>query len=159
MNVKEDAKIVRPFLDAVKNVISTMAMVEVSPGQPFMKKGEDAYGDVSGVIGITGDRNGTLSVTFTRNCIQTIVGNMLGEPIEELNQDVKDAVGELTNMISGQTRRGLEATGMRLEAGIPSVITGEGHTVTHISRDPILAVPFKTPHGDFTLEVSLEKPK
>lgn len=159
MNVKEDAKIVRPFLDAVKNVITMMAMVEVAPGKPYMKKDTNAKGDVTGVIGITGDRNGTMSVTFTRGCILTIVGNMLGETISDLNQDVRDAVGELTNMISGQTRQGLEAAGVRLEAGIPSVITGDDHSISHISREPILAVPFDTPHGGFTLEVSLEKPK
>lgn len=159
MNVKEDAKIVRPFLDAVKHVITTMAMVQVSPGKPYMKKDTNAHGDVTGVIGITGDRNGTMSVTFTGPCIMAIVGNMLGETIEELNQDVRDAVGELTNMISGQTRRGLEATGMRLEAGIPSVVTGHDHSISHITREAILAVPFETPHGPFTLEVSLEKPK
>jgi len=159
MNAKEDAKIVRPFLDAVKNVISTMAMVQVTPGKPFMKKDTNAHGDVTGVIGITGDRNGTMSVTFTRDCILTIVSNMLGETIDDVNQDVRDAVGELTNMISGQTRRGLEIAGMRLEAGIPSVITGRDHSISHISREPILAIPFETPHGGFTLEVSLEKPK
>jgi hypothetical protein len=38
MNVKEDAKIVRPFLEAVKNVIGTMAMIEVVSGKPFMKR-------------------------------------------------------------------------------------------------------------------------
>jgi chemotaxis protein CheX len=159
MNVKEDAKIVRPFLEAVKNVIGTMAMIEVVPGKPFMKRDTVASGDVTGVIGITGDRNGTMSVTFTRPCIQAVVGNMLGEPVDELNQDVRDAVGELTNMISGQARRGLQMLGVRLEAGIPTVVTGENHSIAHISREPILAVPFSTTHGDFTLEVSLETPK
>jgi chemotaxis protein CheX len=159
MNVKEDAKIVRPFLDAVKNVIGTMAMIEVVPGKPFMKRDTVAQGDVTGVIGITGDRNGTMSVTFTQTCILAVVGNMLGEPITELGQDVRDAVGELTNMISGQARRGLEMVGVRLEAGIPTVVTGENHSIAHISREPILAVPFSTPHGEFTLEVSLETPK
>lgn len=30
---------------------------------------------------------------------------MLGEEIKELNEEIKDAVGEITNMISGQARR------------------------------------------------------
>jgi len=33
-----DAKIINPFLEAAVNVIKTMAMVEVVPGKPFLKK-------------------------------------------------------------------------------------------------------------------------
>lgn len=156
MNVQRDAQIVKPFLEAVKNVLTTMAMVEVTAGTPFIKKETVANGDVTGIIGLSGERSGTISVTFTSQCALAVVGNMLGETLTELNQDVRDAVGELTNMISGQTRRGLQATGMTLEAGIPTVIMGQNHSIAHISKDPILAIPFKTPHGDITLEVSLE---
>lgn len=156
MNVKEDAKIVRPFLDAVSNVLSTMAMVAVVPGKPFVKKDNTAHGDVSGVIGLAGDRKGTISVTFTRDCVLTVVGNMLGESITEMNNDITDAVGELTNMISGQARQGLQKVGMTIEAGIPTVIMGVNHSISHRSSNPILAIPFSTDHGSFTLEVSLE---
>jgi chemotaxis protein CheX len=156
MNVKEDAKIVKPFLQAVENVISTMAQVQVQPGKPYMKKDSTASGDVTGMISMAGDRNGTISVTFTEGAIKVIVSNMLGEEIKDMGQDVKDAVGELTNMISGQARRGLAEIGMTMNGGIPTVIMGKGHSISHISRDPLLAIPFGTPDGDFTVEVSLE---
>ena len=156
MNVKEDAKLVRPFLDAVNNVLTTMAMVEVTPGKPFIKKESTAHGDVTGVIGLSGDRSGTVSVTFTKNCVLTVVGNMIGETITEMNTDIRDAVGEMTNMISGQARQGMQKIGMTIEAGIPTVVMGENHSISHLSKNPILAIPFSTPHGDFTLEVSLE---
>lgn len=156
MNVKEDAKIVRPFLDAVQNVISTMAMMEVSSGKPFMKTDSVAHGDVTGVISMSGDRNGTISVTFTGECALAVVGNMLGEKLTELNNDIRDAVGELTNMISGQARRGLQQEGLTMEAGIPTVIMGTNHSISHITRDPILAIPFSTASGEFTVEVCLD---
>jgi len=156
MNVKEDAKIVRPFLDAVQNVISTMAMIEVTPGKPFVKKDTVARGDVTGVISMSGDRQGTISVTFTQDCALAVVSNMLGEKLTELNNDIRDAVGELTNMISGQARRGLQQDGLTLEAGIPTVVMGPNHSISHISKDPIMAIPFSTPNGDFTVEVCLQ---
>ncbi|MEW5773859.1 MAG: chemotaxis protein CheX [Thermodesulfobacteriota bacterium] len=156
MNVKEDAKVVKPFLHAVENVISTMAMVEVKAGKPYMKRDNVACGDVSGIISMSGDRNGTISVTFSEAAIKVIVSNMLGEQITEMNQDVKDAVGELTNMISGQARRGLAEIGMTMNGGIPTVITGKDHSISHICKDPLLAIPFETPNGPFTVEVSLE---
>ncbi|MBU1002882.1 MAG: chemotaxis protein CheX [Proteobacteria bacterium] len=156
MNVKEDAKIVRPFLDAVQNVISTMARIEVSAGKPFVKKDTIAHGDVTGVISMSGDRAGTISVTFTRECALAVVSNMIGEKIIELNHDISDAVGELTNMISGQARRGLQQDGLTMEAGIPTVVMGANHSISHITKSPLLAIPFSTVHGTFTVEVSLE---
>lgn len=156
MNVKEDAKLVRPFMDAVNSVLTTMAMIQVKPGKPFIKNDTTAHGDVTGVIGLSGDRSGTVSLTFTKDCVLAVVSSMLGETITELNTDIRDAVGEMTNMISGSARQGLQKNGMTIEAGIPTVIVGNDHSISHLSKDPILAIPFSTDHGNFTLEVSLE---
>ena len=60
-----DVKFINPFLDATINVIKTMAMVELKPGKPFLKKDHVARGDVSGIIGMTGEITGSLSVSFS----------------------------------------------------------------------------------------------
>jgi len=43
--------------------------------------------------------------------------------------------------------------GKSLKAAIPTVITGKGHTITHITNHPIMAIPFTTDQGEFTIEV------
>ena len=43
---------ISPFLDAVINVLNTMASTEASPKQPFVKKDLQAMGDVTGMIGM-----------------------------------------------------------------------------------------------------------
>jgi chemotaxis protein CheX len=110
----------------------------------------------AGVIGLTGKTRGTVSVSFTEDCILSIVSNMLGEEMMELNNDIKDAVGEITNMITGQARQKLEEIGMSLKAAIPTVITGKNHTITHITVAPVMAIPFSTDNGKFTIEVCFE---
>lgn len=151
-----DINIAKPFIKATVDVLSTMAMIQPVPGKPYVKKDTVARGDVTGVIGITGEKNGTISVTFTKDCAVAIVKNMLGGEIEDIIQDVKDAVGEITNMISGQARRGLSEMGYVFQAATPTVIMGNNHTISHVVSSPIMAVPFSTPHGDFTVEVSFE---
>jgi chemotaxis protein CheX len=42
------------------------------------------------------------------------------------------------------------------QAATPSVIMGPGHSIAHVSSGPIMAVPFSTEHGEFTVEVSFE---
>lgn len=94
-----------------------------------------------------------MSLTLTTSSALGIVSAMLYEDQAELNDAVTDAVGELTNMISGQARKGLVGMGMVFEGAIPSVITGTGHTIRHVSTSAILAIPFETSHGPLMVEV------
>ncbi|MDY0163383.1 chemotaxis protein CheX [Desulfobotulus sp.] len=152
-----DATLINPFINATINVLETMAFVKSKPGKPFLKKEDVARGDVTGIIGLTGAANGTIAVTFDEGSILKVVSNMFGEPMTELNSEVADAVGEITNMISGQARRELEGLGKVFEAAIPSVVSGKNHTITHYTDGPKIAIPFSTEGGQFTIEVCLER--
>ncbi len=152
-----EAKIINPFLEAAANVLQTMAMIQAKPGKPFIKKDGTALGEVTGVIGITGDHTGSLSISFSKSCIATVVTNLFGTTVTEVNDEVCDAVGELTNMISGDARRRLEAQEVMLQGGTPTIVSGKGHSITHIHDGPYLAVPFDTPSGQFTVEIAFNK--
>jgi chemotaxis protein CheX len=149
-----NVNIINPFLSAAMNVLKTMAMIDPKPGKPFLKKDVMAIGDVSAIIGITGAAQGSMSLSFTEPCIKAIVSNLLGAQITELNDEVKDAVGELTNMICGDARRRLGEEGFSLQAGIPTIISGKKHVITHIHKGPCLVVPFETDEGNFVVEVA-----
>jgi chemotaxis protein CheX len=147
------AEFINPFLEATISVLKTMAFLEPIPGNPYIKKGGVASGDISGIVGITGEAEGSLCLSFSKACILFIISKMLGEEQKEINEEVKDAVGELTNMISGDSRRRLQEIGHSFQGAIPSVISGPGHEVKHITRGPILSIPFTTQAGDFIVEV------
>jgi len=122
-----DVKLINPFLAAAMHVLKTMAQVDAKPGKPFLKKDDVAIGDVSAIIGITGAAQGSMALIFTEQCIKHIASNLLGEPFTQLNHEVRDAVGELTNMICGDARRRLAEEGLVLQAGIPTIVSGKGH--------------------------------
>lgn len=147
------AELINPFLEATISVLKTMAGLQPTPGKPYIKRGATATGDISGIVGITGETEGSICITFSRECILLVISQMLGENIYEINDQVKDAVGELTNMISGDSRRRLEEIGHHFQGAIPSVITGRGHEIRHVTKGPILSIPFKTHAGPFTVEV------
>jgi len=151
-----DVKLINPFIDATLNVLSSLAFTDAHVGKPYLKKDTVAKGDVSGIVGLTGETSGTISVSFSKMCITSIVSKMFGEEITEINDEVKDAVGEILNIVSGQARQRLETMGRILKGAIPTVITGKDHSITHITRRPIVAIPFSTNNGDFTIEVCLE---
>ena len=154
-----DVRFINPFLEATIDVLKTMAFVESRPGKPYLKKDNLAKGDVSGIIGFTGAATGSMALSFSEKCILTIVSNMLGEESTEINSDIKDAVGELTNMVSGAARKNLETLGLRISAAIPTVIAGKGHSVSHVMGGPSIIIPFETEQGPFFVDVCIGEKK
>lgn len=149
-----DVNIINPFLAATVNVLETLAGITPTPGKPFLKKDQIAMGDVSAIIGITGAAQGSMALTFSESCILAVVSGLFHETVSEFNEEVEDAVGELTNMICGDARRRLGEGGFSLQAGIPTIVSGKSHSIRHVHQGPRLAIPFSTPHGTFVVEVA-----
>jgi chemotaxis protein CheX len=152
-----DAKLLNPFVDATLYVLETMAFTKARAGEPYEKNNQSAQGDVSGVLGLMGHQSGTISVSFSEQCILRIVSNMLGEECHEMDGEITDAVGEITNMIAGQARAKLDEIGISLTAAIPTVVLGKRHAISHVTNHCIMAVPFSTANGDFTIEVCFDQ--
>ena len=152
-----DVKIINAFLDGTISVLKTMAFVEPRAGSPYLKKNSVARGDVSGIIGMTGAAKGSLALSFSKSSILRIVSNMLGEEITEINDEIKDGVGEITNMVSGVARKNLEAGGLIVRAAIPTVVSGTNHTIRHMMGGPSIIIPFEIDAGAFVVDVCLSK--
>jgi chemotaxis protein CheX len=100
---------------------------------------------------------GTMAVTFTTPVILSITERMLGDKLDTIDDTVTDMVGELTNMVTGGAKKILSEKGYRFDMALPTVISGKDHVVTHISKGPIIVVPFSTEAGDFFVELSFEQ--
>ncbi len=150
------AAYINPFLNATINVLKTMASINPVPGKPYMKKDKISIGDISGIIGLTGAKQGAVVVSFTKECAIKVISSMMMQKYTDLNDEIKDAVGEITNMISGDARKHLAEIGLRFEAGIPTVITGKGHEITSHCEGPCLVIPFKCDGLEFFVEASFE---
>ena len=148
----EGIAVAKPFIKATLDILKTMAGLAATPGKPYVKKSHLAVGDVSAIVGVTGDKVGTIAVSFTKSCAIALVKGMLGDDIHDLMQDVQDAVGEVANMVSGQARAALSENGIALQGSTPTVILGDGHIIRHISSNPVVAIPFATEYGEFTVE-------
>ena len=152
-----DVKLANPFINAALNVLEVMANVICKADKPFLKKDSLSRGDVTGIIGLSGVARGSVSITFDEQSILEIVSNLLGEKIETINEEIVDAVGEITNMISGQARKELDENGKSFKAAIPTIIKGKNHTIRHITNVPVIAIPFTTSKGRFLIEICIEE--
>lgn len=149
---RQDVAIAKCFISATKDILGTMAFVSPKEGKPFVKSNCPQEGDISAVIGITGMRKGTISVSFERGAALEILRNMLGDDIHDEQTDMEDVVGELSNMISGQARALLDADGLNMQGSTPTIVTGDGHNIHHTASGPVIAIPFTLGGGTFTVE-------
>jgi len=150
-----DVRYINPFLLGTVEVLQKFSNVKAVPKKPFLKKSDVAFGDISGIIGLTGDVMGSLAICFREDCILGILSNMFGEIHSDVTHETYDAVGEITNMISGNARSRLEKEGLTVFAAIPSVVTGVRHSINHILQTPSIVIPFSTAFGNLVVDVCL----
>ena len=147
-----DVALAKPFVQATINVLSSMTGLSPVPGKPYVKKTDKAQGDVSAIVGITGCKSGAVALSSSQSCAIALVKGMLGDAIEDIIADTRDAVGEITNMISGQARATLSEMGLPLQGSTPSIVFGANHSLSFPGQVTTVAIPFETDYGAFTLE-------
>lgn len=154
---KFNVEIINPFLESMANVLATMAMLEPTPGKVAIKQEDIAFGDISGIIGLTGENfRASMAVTFTKPVILEVGARMLGESFTEIDGTIKDLVGEITNMVTGGAKNLLSQKGYEIGLATPVVVTGDNHQIIHKATGPKIVVPFSVESGDFFVEVCFE---
>jgi chemotaxis protein CheX len=140
-----DVRIINPFILAAQNVFKTMLNIDVNMGKPLLKAERVTSGDLTGIMGLAGEKKGTMCISLTDKGAIFVVKTLLGVDYESITPDVVDAIGELTNIISGQARKEFEKTGINLKAAIPMVVVGKNLELNFITKIPIVSLPFYFP--------------
>ncbi len=151
-----DKKVINAFVDGVKEVLTQMAGTEVTLLKPSVVEKFQSKGDVAGMIGmLAGSMKGTITISFEKGAAFEVIENMLGEKHEDLNDEVSDAVGELTNMIYGNAKTTLNKLGYGFEMAIPTIIMGP-YKITSYHNGATLVVPFQISRGNLFVEITVE---
>ncbi len=137
-----------------------MAQTEATHRPPGIKQSQVATGDVTGIIGMVGNKiKGSLSISFSEQAALHITNNMLGESLDKIDETVTDMVGEITNMVTGGAKRIFADSGHNFEMATPTVIAGADHEIHHHCQGSVIQIPFDSKQGTFYVEVSFEDVK
>ena len=147
------ADYINPFISSLINTFETMLGCTLTRGQLYLKTPDTKLHDVSGIIGLSGQAQGTVVLSLDKNVALQATATLLMCETTEINSDVVDAVGELTNMVAGSAKAQL--TEYKLSISLPGCIKGEGHEVCFPSDVTPICVPFTCPWGELKIEVGL----
>lgn len=156
-----DAQLVNSVIQATTEVLSTMASTEVLFKGVEAKQNYKPGGDISAVIGISGESGeGMFALSFPLSLANLMVARLIGvEPERISSEDRCDGVGEIVNMISGHTKASLsQVSGQTYKLSLPTVIQGSDHEISSRPKNnPYLAIVFEAENSTFCLQVSFKQ--
>ena len=129
-----------------------MLKCELTRGQPYVKQSHVPEHQISGIVGLSGRAAGTVVLSLNRDTALAAAEILLLARPQEINAEVRDVVGELTNMVAGAAKSQLAELQMSL--AIPTVVMGRFTVQFPSSTNPI-CVPFESALGSLTIEVGL----
>ncbi len=147
----------RHVIDATKEVFSTMVMMELEDSFPLNEPVNTFQCSVSGMVGMAGTYTGILAIHCPQSFAIRITSNMLGMEVDEVGEDVNDALGEIANMLGGYVKMVLSKGGMDINLSIPTVISGEEYSINAMSDSDCVVVPFTHDTERFLVSLKLRK--
>jgi len=155
----EEFEYLDPFIKNTSHILQTMASIDAQFKEVYFSNAIRMFGDVSGIMGLSGNAEGTLVVTFFWDLAKTIVSKMMGMPEDQVDAElIHDGVSEIINMISGSTKREFVGKPYHFEITLPSVVVGPGHQIGHLQDTAVAVLIFQVANQCFALHVCI-KPK
>ena len=146
---------IMPFIESVSNVFETMLQLPVTTGEPAIRPHDTPPADVSGIIGMTGDVDGSIVLGFPVATAERAVAVFTGMEIPADHEDFADAVGELVNMVTGNAKA--KFTGKKAAISCPSVVVGSGHSVFGRKDVKCVRIPCECDLGEFYVDIAIRE--
>lgn len=148
------ADYINPFISSLVATFDKMVGCPLTRGTLYLRRDETKLHDISGVIGLSGLAQGTAVLSLEKEVAQQAAATLLMCEAATLSEnDLVDAVGELTNMVSGAAKAQLAE--FELSISLPSVVMGKGHLIRFPSNVTPICVPFTCQWGSLKIEVGL----
>lgn len=156
-----DVEFFRPILAGTLKTMEVQCGLKCkiqSPQKAADYKGSQDIG-LAGLIGFSSrELSGTIAICFSDEVYLKIMSSMIGEPLEVLDDELRDGASELLNIIYGQAKRVLNQKGYEVEMAIPTVISGKNLKATLFSGTAKAFVfPFLMEGGsEFQLQICIK---
>ena len=142
--------------EAAHSVFATMLGVELTDCEPAREEEAPLHGEgIVGLVGLAGDWAGTGAFRCSAAMAMKISGLLLMQDFPSVDQEVLDAIGEITNMVLGNVKTSFEAVLGPMGLSIPTVIYGRNFVTRSVGRSEWTVVPFRLDGEVIEIQVSL----
>jgi chemotaxis protein CheX len=148
----------------VPQIFRTMATVEMVYSPEMTEKVVHALStlkyrlayDITSLVSIHGSVSGYVALHVNRSMIQKATSSMIHQGVTEIDAWVRDAVGEVCEVIAGNMKADLHLEGVEFDIGLPLILSGSH--VSASSKPPLSSTlcVFTTLYGNSCLELALD---
>lgn len=149
----ETFEIGNEIIKGTKDVFSTMLMVDLESDYDGDAAKSKIQSNLTSMIGLGGGIRGMLAVHCPAVVAKAITGSFLGMDVEELDEDVKDAIGEIANMVAGNLKISYASIDIQIELAIPTSIVGDSFTISGMAGANRVILPLTMEEGTFWIEL------
>ncbi len=149
---------IQPFVSAAAYVLKHELNADVERGELSVAETDYTTKEITVLIGITGDLEGTVLFGTNEEMAMNIVYELTGERKVFYDDTSESAIAELGNVISGRATVLFEQQGIMCNISPPTVITGRGTIISSVNMKRLI-VPLRTPLGDMDIAISLRERK
>jgi chemotaxis protein CheX len=150
--------LVQSVTDATAEVFSTMLEMEAEYTGIVGENRAQELGIIS-LVGITGDWGGSgvfcCSPVLASILCARMLGNELNPGSPSIDDEVLDVVAEITNMVVGNIKNGVEPVTGPLAISVPTVIHGRNFAFRNAVGLQGVALSFRTEGETFEVRISL----
>ncbi|MEP9410167.1 MAG: chemotaxis protein CheX [Candidatus Brocadia sp.] len=125
--------------ESTKTLFETMIMMDLKYNEASLVDDTQIKTDVIGMVSFTGKYHGVIALFCSKRFALKVASTMLMTELTEFTSEVKDAIGEVSNMIAGNVKTKLMAQCGDMHLSIPIVIAGEGLSITAVNNHPVVA--------------------
>jgi len=134
---------INPFIEASINVINKMTGFSPKLGKVYIKKTPYKGDHLIILIGLTGNIQGTVVISLSVETARKIASAMMGGcEIIQLDELAKSAIGELCNMILGNTAMKFSEKNIHIDITPPTILTGDNIELS-IHKSVIVCIPIE----------------
>jgi len=140
---------------ATQDVFETMVFREISCEGQIDAEALRPQANVVGTVGLAGSPNGLVTFYTSFAAARDIASAMLGMPAGDVNGELTDAIGEVTNMIAGSFRTRMAEIGDAWTITIPTVAIGSDFTIKPLVSGRRVLLPFRMEAHQIFVELLL----
>jgi len=118
------------------------------------EKPSEGISDITAMVGLAGQLCGLLSIRCNRKAAALMASKMLGMELDQVENEIFDAFGEVGNMVAGNFKNKVPGLGDGCMLSVPTVVSGDDYNVHSTLASP--AIELKMLFENFPISISLQ---
>jgi len=145
------------LVQSVKDVVQELGIFDIDRIQFLEGKIIFTGNFLVAMVGFSGNIRGLLSVFCSQRLALKVTSQFWGTPVPSVNAKVRDALGELVNIIAGRLKKLLEEYEENsFQLSIPTVIEGTNFSTSRFNADHNRLLCVQGSQGVFYVQLSIK---